>query len=598
MKKIASLSKVGVILCLLYSTVLFAQTLDTLWTKTYGGIEWDFGFSVQQTTDNGYIITGYTKSFGVGSNDVYLVKTDINGDTLWTKTYGGISSDKGWSVQQTTDNGYIITGCTMSFGPGGEDFYLIKTDANGDTLWTRAYGGPGIYDYGYSVQQTTDNGYIIVGYTNSFGAGNYDVYLVKTDKNGDTLWTKTYGGTAYDVGWSVQQTADNGYIITGWTSSFGAGGYDVYLIKTDENGDTLWTKTYGGPIYDYGRSIQQTTDNGYIIAGYTRSFGPTIDVYLIKTDSLGDTLWTRTYGETGNPSTHADKAFSVQQMPDDGYIIVGWTDSFGTGDDDVYLLKTDMNGDLLWTQVYGGPLDDRGYSIQQTTDNGYIIAGYTRSFGAGDYDVWLLRITGALFLVTPTGIDFGDVYVDSMKTDSVTVTNTGTATLDITAVVSDNAEFTVTPTTGNLAPAASMEFYITFAPTEPGAETGNIIFTHNAMTSPDTVTVIGTGVVGIEEAKDDGVPTVYALSRNYPNPFKTETAIHYQLPQPNVVTIVIYNVSGQRIRTLVNEHKDAGFYTVHWDGRSQDSQRVSNGVYFCRMVVGEYISVKKILLTR
>ncbi|GAI33721.1 unnamed protein product, partial [marine sediment metagenome] len=192
----------------------------------------------------------------------------------------------------------------------------------------------------------------------------------------------------------------------------------------------------------------------------------------------------------------------------------------------------------------------------------------------------------------------GDVYVDSMKTDSVTVTNTGTATLDITAVVSDNAEFTVTPTTGNLAPAASMEFYITFTPTDPGAETGNIIFTHNAMTSPDTVIVIGTGVVGIEEAKDDGVPTVYALSRNYPNPFKTETAIHYQLPQPNTVTIAIYNVSGQLMQTLVNEHRDAGYYTIHWDGRSQDSQRVSNGVYFCRMVAGEYVSVKKILLMR
>jgi len=199
-----------------------------------------------------------------------------------------------------------------------------------------------------------------------------------------------------------------------------------------------------------------------------------------------------------------------------------------------------------------------------------------------------------VFTVMPTSIDFGDVLVDSSKTDTVTVTNRGNATLNITSVVSDTPEFAVTPSTGSLEPDVSMRFYITFAPTDSGMETGNIIFTHNAMTSPDTVTVTGTGVeLGIEETEGDVIPAFYALSQNYPNPFKTQTLIRYQLPKSNVVTIVIYNVSGQRIKTLVNEHKDAGYYTVYWDGR-----KVSNGVYFCRMVAGEYTSVKKILLLR
>jgi len=212
----------------------------------------------------------------------------VSAQTSWWRTYGGTGSDYGYSVQQTLDGGYIVAGSTGSFGAGGGDFYLIKTDASGDALWTRIYGGTG-YDYGYSVQQTLDGGYIIAGYTQSSGAGSYDVYLIKTSASGDTLWTRTYGGADGDGGFSVQQTSDTGYIITGYTYSFGAESTDVYLIKTDASGDTLWTRTYGGTGYDYGRSVRQTLDGGYIIAGYTHSFGAGCDdVYLIKTDANGN----------------------------------------------------------------------------------------------------------------------------------------------------------------------------------------------------------------------------------------------------------------------------------------------------------------------
>ena len=210
-------------------------------------------------------------------------------DTLWTKTYGGAEDDRAYSIQQTSDSGYIATGSTRSFGAGNADVWLLKTNAGGDTIWTRTYGDTA-WDYGYSVQQTTDGGYIIAGSTNSFGATDRDVYVLRTDSIGDTLWTRTYGCIAFydDYGRSVKQCVDGGYIVTGSTYSFNNS--DVWLIKIDPNGDTVWTKTFGQGSREGGMSVQQTLDNGYIIAGYTGSFVPdNIDIYLIKTkpDTLG-----------------------------------------------------------------------------------------------------------------------------------------------------------------------------------------------------------------------------------------------------------------------------------------------------------------------
>jgi len=364
-----------------YFSLIYAQAPDTLWTKIYGGVEHDCGYSVQQTTDKGYIVTGYTGSFG--SYEVYLIKTDSLGDTLWTKTYGGANNDWGFSVQQTSDKGYIIAGVTESFGSGSE-VYLIKTDSLGDTLWTESYGGPSS-EAGYSVQQTFDGGYIVAGYTWS---ADFDVYLIKTDSLGDSLWAKIYGGSWHDAAWSVQQTTYKGYIIVGFAESFGPGPMAVYLIKTDSLGDSLWARTYGGTGWDLAYAVQQTPDNGYIVTGFTGSFGAGGgDIYLIKTDSLGDTLWTKTYGEV-----EEDWGYSVQQTSDQGYIITGRTESFGAGSYDVYIVRTDSLGEMLWEKTCGGIEDDEGRSVQQTSDGGYIVAGFTYSFGAGYWDVYLIRL--------------------------------------------------------------------------------------------------------------------------------------------------------------------------------------------------------------
>ena len=357
------------------------------WQKTFGGSYEDYGPSVQQTTDGGYVIAGFILSFGAGANDVYLIKTDPNGDSQWQKTFGGSETDMGYSVQQTIDGGYLIAGSTNSFGTGAVDVFLIKTEPNGSSQWQKTFGG-GSNDYGRSVRQTSDGGYVIAGWTWSFGAGNWDVYLIKTDPNGNSQWQKVFGGSGGDSGYSVQQTSDGGYIIAGTTNSFGAGSKDVYLIKTEPNGNSQWQKTFGGSGTEYGSSVQQTSDGGYIIAGNTDSFGAgDYDVYLLKTDPNGTMQWQKTFGG----SKH-DSSLSVQQTSDGGYIIVGTTYSFGAGYADVYLIRTEPNGNSQWQKTFGESGGDSGYSVQQTSDGGYIIAGSTQSFGAGYLDVYLIKL--------------------------------------------------------------------------------------------------------------------------------------------------------------------------------------------------------------
>jgi len=356
-------------------SIIHCSHAQTTFQKTFGGGSSDYGKAVEQTTDGGYIVAGYTESFGAGSNDVYLIKTHANGDMMWTKTYGGAGTERAYAVEQTTDGGYIVAGWTISFGAGSQDVYLIKTDFNGDTLWIKTYGGAST-EWAYAVEQTTDGGYIVAGYAGSFGAGSNDVYLIKTNANGDTLWTKTYGGANLDEAHAVQQTTDGGYIVAGTTNSFGSGGNDVYLIKTNANGNTLWTRTYGGMAQDVAYAVQQTTDGGYIVVGITGNFGAgSTDVYLIKTDSLGDTTWTKTYG-----GFNIDYGFAVQQTTDGGYIVAGYTYSFGAGSADFYIIKTDANGDTLWTRTYGGMEQDVAYAVRQTTDGRYIVAGFMGGF--------------------------------------------------------------------------------------------------------------------------------------------------------------------------------------------------------------------------
>jgi uncharacterized delta-60 repeat protein len=398
------LALLSVSLVALFTQYAYAQIR---FAKTYGGTDNDRAYSVQQTSDGGYILAGWTTSFSAGVIDVFFIKTDANGNIIWNKAYGGTLSEWAYSVQQTSDGGYILAGGISTASAGLNDFFLIKTDANGNIIWDKAYGGTN-YDYAHSVQQTSDGGYIVAGYTNSFGVGTYDAFLIKTDANGNLQWAKTYGGTNWDQAFSVQQTSDGGYIVAGLTRSFGAGLNDIFLIKTDANGNLQWAKTYGGTNFDYAYSVQQTSDGGYIVAGGTNSFGAGgYDFFLIKTDANGDIIWAKTYGGTNN-----DSAFSVQQTSDGGYIVAGRTRSFGAGGYDFFLIKTDANGNVQWAKTYGGTSSDYAFSVQQTSDGGYILAGITSSFGAGLADIFLIK--------TDTNGDIGSCSIVRNVTPTVT----------------------------------------------------------------------------------------------------------------------------------------------------------------------------------
>ena len=283
------------------------------------------------------------------------------------KYFGGNLDDIGYSVIESNDGGVVIAGETSSYGNGGSDVYLIKTDEYGDTLWTKTFGGNGI-EIGYSVVESNDGGLVIAGETSSYGNGGSDVYLIKTDEYGDTLWTKTFGGNLGDRAYSIEKTNDGGYIIAGSTTILGNVGSDIYLIKTDEYGDTLWTKTFGGN--SVGRDVAQTYDGGYIITGFTGINGGNPDAYLIKTNSIGDTLWTETYGSPG-----WDKAYSVIEVLQDqavpnsgGYKISGYSDDWLNHTDCGWVIETDLYGGLKSIDI---PIGNVVYSTVKTVENPY-----------------------------------------------------------------------------------------------------------------------------------------------------------------------------------------------------------------------------------
>jgi len=332
-----------------------------------------------QTADGGYAWAGTTYS----SNyyDVWFVKTDSAGTMQWSRTYKGTigtSFDKAYSLIKTVDGGYALAGYTSSWlGAGGDDFWLIKTDASGNNPWDRTFGTKGD-EIARSMVQTTDGGYALAGYIKYFGIDDYDFFLVKTDAAGNLQWNRTYGGASYDHAYSLVQTDDGGYALAGDTSSYGAGYYDFWLVKTDSAGNPQWNRTYGGAGTDSASSVVKTSD-GYAFAGTSN-----YDFWLVKTDSAGNMLWNRTYG-----GASYNYAYSLVQTDDEGYALAGNTCPYGGTDWDLFLVKTDSAGNLQWSRTYGAGVDC-AYSLVQTADGGYALAGFTQPAGSLE-DVWLVK---------------------------------------------------------------------------------------------------------------------------------------------------------------------------------------------------------------
>jgi hypothetical protein len=602
----------------LAASFVSAQPPDTLWTQTFGGNAYDDGRSVQQTADGGYIVAGSNGSYGAGYSDVFLIKTDASGTEQWSHTFGGSGGDHGYSVQQTSDGGYIIAGVTESFGAGLCDVWLIKTDAGGDTLWSQTFGGSD-HDYGHSVQQTSDGGYIIAGYTQSYGAGGRDVYLIKTDASGIEQWGQTFGGVWYDEGHSVQQTSDGGYIIAGYTRSYGAGGPDVWLIKTDAGGDTLWSQTFGGGVQDGSHSVQQTSDGGYIIAGHFQSGDK--DVWLIKTDASGNELWSQTFG-----GSVGDYGRSVQQTSDGGFIIAGYTASYGAGANDVYLIKTDASGIEQWSQTFGGSNHEYGYCVRQNSDDGYIITGY-KEWGPGGYgDVWLIRLgpeggyPDVTITLTPSGLPIqipaagGSFDFNVMVTNNEITPVTFSAWTDITlpnstiyGPVIGPLELTL-PGGGSIdrdrtqvVPAnapAGMYTYNAYVGDNLGNVWNEDQFEFEKLTTGDG-SIIGDWANYGEDFRKVGGGSTPSLQDNfmligsYPNPFNPTTIISFSLPDAVKVSLSVYDISGRLVASLVNGWRDAGEHEVTFDGSDLPS-----GIYLARLTTGDFQQTKKLVLVK
>ena len=346
------------------------------WNMTYGGTDDDLAKCVQQTSDGGYILAGDTFSYGAG---ILLVKTDPVGNKQWKQTFGGKSHSQAGanSVQETTDGGYIIAGDIRFFSDNSHFLWLVKTDSNGNEQWNKTYG-PGDYDCAFSVVQTSDGGYITAGLTCLYD--KFHFWVLKTDPNGNEQWNKIYGNRGENYAYSVVQTSDGGYIIAGRASS-----YAGMLVKTDGNGTELWSKIYGR----YGseaNSVMQTMDGGYIIAGNTHN-GRDFDFWVLKTDSEGNEQWNKTYG-----GSNSDEARSIVQTSDGGYIIAGNTFSYGAGDLDCWVVRIDSNGNMQWHNSFGGTGYDEAYSVKETSDHGYVIAGLKDSYSKNSFDFWLIRL--------------------------------------------------------------------------------------------------------------------------------------------------------------------------------------------------------------
>lgn len=348
-------------ICCMFAIPSVAQIPDTLWLKTYGAS----GSASEMTLmpDGGFLFTGDIW-FGGGNQDAVLARTNASGDTLWYHTYeGGVygAYSAGYEVEMGVDSTFFM--CGFIYG----DAYLVRVDAEGNTVGTYTYHEPGSYYCGTSsIDATMDGGMVMSGWAN-FYSGQNQFYLVKVDSGGTLQWSRSYGGPLDDAAAEVRQLPDSGYAVLGSALSYGAGGYDVYFIRTNSVGDTLWTRTYGGPGDDWGDTFQPTADGGFLILAMTRSFGtgvPNANVYLIRTDASGDTLWTRIIDNGGD-----DYLYSLTKTSDGGYI------SCGSSMDSLWIVKLNDNENVQWETSYQIGTNEFATWIRETLDGGFIVSG-------------------------------------------------------------------------------------------------------------------------------------------------------------------------------------------------------------------------------
>lgn len=370
--------------------VSVADAQDVLWSRTFGGSWMDGAHSAAATSDGGLIVVGFSGSFTpTHQQDVYLVRTDAQGNALWSRTYGADLNEIGACVQQTSDGGFVVAGRR---GVQDHDSLLLRIDADGNLLWERTYDA-GDDDRAHAVRETSDGGFVLTGQA-WFGIGifgNYDFYVVKTDAAGNLEWTGVYKheDSGNDVALAIEEIAGGGYIIGGTTQS---SVWDAMLVRTDALGNELWKRTYGGSFADECNDLRVTSDGGFVLTGAAVSPGNgDTDLLLVRTDADGNVLWELVTG--GPDGTMAeDSGNCVRELPDGGFAVAGMTSAASAGSWDVYVVRTTAAGNVLWTKKTGGAQDDRGHALVPLADGALAVAGWAWSYGAGNGDVWLLAI--------------------------------------------------------------------------------------------------------------------------------------------------------------------------------------------------------------
>ena len=425
------------IICALFVLVgleTYSQVPSIIWEKSFGGSASDspvFSDCLIKTSDNGYIISGYSESFdgditgndGDEARDIWVVKTNSTGDIQWQKTFGGGGQQNSYSIIQTSDGGYVLAGSTnfdeVTGDYGLTDFWVIKINSLGILQWQKSFGGSADEE-AYNIKQTTDGGYIVVGYTASVGSGDvttnnggFDFWVVKLNSLGNLQWQKCLGGTGFDVANSVSLTSDGGYIVAGSTESNdndvtgNHGDRDCWVVKLNSLGVIQWKKTYGGTLKDYAHSIIQTSDSGYVLAGGSRSNNGDVtgnhgsdDVWIVKINATGTIQWQKALG-----GTDRDNANSIKQTIDGGYLIGGTAKSTNGnvtgnhGNFDCWIVKISSTGALQWQKSLGGSNDDQAFCTLETSSGEYIMVGNTYSNNGnitennGDSDFWLVKLS-------------------------------------------------------------------------------------------------------------------------------------------------------------------------------------------------------------
>jgi hypothetical protein len=474
---------------------------------------------------------------------LFLASSMVQAQITFQKTYGGIEDEDANAFVETYDHGFMIAGSTKSYGAGNFDLYIIRTDPQGNPIWTKTFGGTG-YDKSQDIIKTDTAEYLIAAFSSS--ASDANIYLVKIDDNGDTLWTKTVGTEDNDHVTRIKKTNDGGFVLCGYIERYFE--YKYLIWKFSSSGDSVWAKTYD---FGWAQDIDQTNDGGYMMVVYPyANLTPIQDFQLVKTNSSGDTLWTKFYG-----GTDVEVAYAGEQVTGGGYIIAGRTNSYGNGASDFYLIKTNGSGDLLWDKTFGGDLDDRAFSMTQTSDGGFIVGGYTASFNVGYFDFYMVR------------------------------TNSGGDTLWTKTYGAEWQE----------------EIYDIKESSDGGFAAVGYTHSYGAGTNPN-IYFVKTDAQGlITEVEDQNIPNNFSfeLKQNYPNPFNPSTKISFTIPQDarqetKNVSLKIYDILGNKITTLVNEEKPTGNYEVDFN-QASSIMNLASGIYFYQLKFGDFVQTKKMI---